>query len=246
MWAVVAGITLALAGLLAYVDIRLAPLSLLAPLVAYAYKTYTEGRARREVDEEMPRALLELSSLPIRTYDDALRALSRGYGRLSAEVGRIIRARMPAERKLRALRDLGGEATRVAVDAIITGMRAGANMRELMRSVAGDLEARMNMERSKSASLALQRYSTMLTAGVFVPAVLGLVVRIARGLMETGLFKEGATASTVMGLLPFHVGIVALETSLFLALVDGKLRNAAVYAVLLLPLAVGIYFALAG
>ncbi len=246
MWVIVAGLTLALAGLLAYADLRLAPLSLLVPLVAYAYKTYTEGKARREVDEQMPRALLELSSLPIRTYDDVLRALSRGYGRLSEEVRRIINARMPAERKIRALEGLGGEATRVAAEAIITGMRAGANMRELMRSVASDLEARMNMERSKSASLALQRYSTMLTAGVFVPAVLGLVVRIARGLMETGLFEESATASTVIGLLPYHVGIVALETALFLALVDGKPRNVAVYAVLLLPLAVGIYFALAG
>jgi len=244
VWAYVLGITLAATGLLVYMNASYAPAALFIPLAYYAVRTYMEGSRRRAVDEEVTRALLELSSARIRTYDDVISALSHGYGRLSEEVRRARDAKLPPERKLRALEDTGGRITKRAIRTIMVGMAGGADTQELFRRVAEDLEAQINVERSKQSSLALQRYATMLTVGVFVPAVLGLTARLVGDLTSTRLFPRDPAVDVMISLMPAHIAVVGAETALYLALLDGKVKHVALYAVLLIPLAMSIFWAL--
>ncbi len=244
VWIYITGLTIALAGLLMYVNSIYAPAALFIPLIYYAVHTYLENARRSAIDEEIPRALLELSSTSIRTYNDVFSALLHGFGVLSEEVQRIDRLKLPPERKIRMLRSIGRGITERAFQTIRVGMAGGANTHELFREVAEDLEAQMNIERSKQSSLALQRYTTMLTAGVFVPAVLGLTAKLAKELISTHLFAQQPLVHTILELMPIHVLIVGVETAIYLALVDGKAGHTVLYAVLLIPLALGIFWAL--
>lgn len=240
----VLGITIAAAGLLMYINASYAPAALFIPLAYYAVHTYLEGTRRSAIDEEVPRALLELSSTRIRTYEDVLSALSYGFGRLSEEIRRVQSSKLPPERKLRALENVGGNITKRAFHTIIVGMTGGANTQELFRRVAEDLEAQINVERSKQSNLALQRYTTMLTVGVFVPAVLGLTAKLVKDLTSTQLFPRNPAVGAMLGLMPVHILVVGTETALYLALLDGKIKHVALYAVLLIPLAISIFWAL--
>ena len=97
------------------------------------------------------------------------------------------------------------------------------------------------MEREKSSALALQKYVTILSAGVFVPAVLGITMRMVGRLTGEGPLESGALLEAVVQAIPIHLIALAVMASVFVALLEGRPRRAILYAAILIPLAAGTY-----
>ncbi len=191
---------------------------------------YRLQKQREKMDEALPIALLELSTLPIHSMKDVAKYLASGYGPLSEVFKRaeklMERGIPPTSAVIHAAR---GTTPLVehAVDMIVAGYRSGANWSEIIRKTAEDIEAVVDMERQRRAGLALQKYNVLLSAAVFVPALLGISARMVEKIGAGGWNPlEQALQSA---LIPYIL-ILSLESAVFLAVLDGRMRNAIYYA----------------
>ncbi len=203
---------------------------------------YRRERGKAKMDEMLPLALLELSTLPIHGLQDVAKYLSSGYGPVSE---RFSRARKMMERGIppvSAMRSVARDTTPLfqhAVEMIIAGYQSGADWNRIIRKTAEDIEAVVDMERQRRASLSLQKYNVLLSAGVFVPAILGISERMVDRI-SAGAWNPLITALHA-SILPYIL-ILAVESAVFLALLEGRLRNTLYYAVVLGVLGVASFF----
>jgi len=222
----------------------------LVPAIYLAAKESCHQEKRKRIEEELPRAMLELATLPVRTLRDVIDHLSKGYGELSSEfrrVRKLVGAGIPPEKAMRTVAMASGSYLfNNAVTMIITGMRSGSNWSELIRNAAEDIEALIDMERERASALALQRYVVLLSAGLFVPGILGITKKMVGRLTEGHLFDVTDTLTAVQDAVVVHVALLAVMSAIFVALLEGKPRKAVIYAAVLLPISFGTYFVLAG
>lgn len=227
-----------------------AVISALMPPAYLAFREIQRYERQRRIEEELPRAMLELATLPTRTLRDVIDHLSRGYGELSKEFRRVkqlVSTGIPPEKAMRTVAAASGSyLLNNAVSIIITGIRSGSDWPELIRNAAEDIEALIDMERERASALALQRYVVLLSAGVFVPGVLGITKRMVDRLTEGGLFETVETLTAVQNAVIIHIAVLAVMASIFAAFLEGKPRRAIIYAAVLLPLAFGTYAAVSG
>lgn len=224
-----------------------------AAFVPVAYLAVREARhqeRRKKIEEELPRAMLELATLPVKTLRDVIDHLSRGYGELSSEfrrVRRLVSTGIPPEKAMRAVAVASGSYLfNNAVTMLITGMRSGSNWSELIRNAAEDIEALIDMERERASALALQRYAVLLSAGLFVPGILGITKRMVDRLTESNLFEATDTLTAVQDAVVVHIALLAVMSAVFVALLEGRPKKAIIYAVALLPLSFCTYLVLSG
>ena len=227
-----------------------AVVSILIPPTYLAIKEAQRYGRLRKIEDELPRAMLELATLPTHTLRDVMAHLSRGYGELSREFQRmeyLVKAGIPPENAMRSVAAASGSyLLNNAVSIMITGIRSGSEWSELIRNAAEDIEALIDMERERASALALQRYVVLLSAGVFVPGVLGITKRMADRLTAGGLFDAVETLVAVQNAVVIHIALLAVASSLFVALLEGRLRRAIIYAAILIPLAFGTYAVTSG
>jgi len=203
---------------------------------------YQRQRSRARMDEILPLALLELSTLPIHSLQDVAAQLSSGYGPVSARFNRarkLMEKGIPPTSAMRSAAEKTTPLFQHAVEMIIAGYRSGADWNQIIRKTAEDMEAVVDMERQRRASLSLQKYNVLLSAGVFVPAILGISERMVQKL-SVGTWNPLISALNAT-ILPYIL-ILAAESAIFLALLEGKMRNAAYYGVVLGALGVASFF----
>ncbi len=244
MWKL-AFLTLALALFLAYFDLSYAPFALLLPISYVTVSDYLKERKRRKIEEALPRAALELAIRPFITLSDAVRFLSSGFGELSNEfrkAKRMIDQGLPPRRALLALSSDAPPLLRRFIRVLVIGHQSGASWEELLRGCAEDFEHIFAARREAASALALQKYSILLSAAVLVPTVLGIAFRIARN-VSLG-YMESAYVNVLRVAVPIHIASLVVLSSLFAALVDGNPKEAFFHILLMLPLALGIYFAI--
>lgn len=224
--------------------------SILIPPTYLAIKEAQRYRQLKKIEEELPRAMLELATLPTRTLRDVINHMSRGYGELSKEfqrMDRLVNAGIPPENAMRSVAAASGSyLLNNAISIIITGIRSGSEWSELIRNAADDIEALIDMERERASALALQRYVVLLSAGVFIPGVLGITKRMADRLTEGGLFDTVEMLVAVQNAVGIHIALLAVTSSVFAALLEGQPRRAIIYAAVLIPIAFGTYAAMSG
>lgn len=249
-WTFVILCSITLGALLYSVKSIYATVALIIPPTYVAIRESQQSRIQKKIEENLPRALLELATLPTHTLRDVINHLSRGYGELSDEfrrANRLVATGIPPEKAMREVAARSGSYLLMnAVSIIITGVHSGSRWSELIRSTAEDIEALIDMERERSSALALQRYVVLLSAGVFVPAVLGITKRMTDRLIGNGPFTVADLLISIQNATLFHILSLSLMASLFVALLEGKPRKAIVYVAILIPLTMGTYLLSAG
>ncbi len=206
-----------------------------------------KNRRIKEVEERIPAALLDVSTLPNITFRSAIEQMSSGYGPLSEEIMGIKRALdrgIPPRRAIAAIKGCRSRLLKRAINILLTGIESGANTSELLRRAAEDIEDELEMERSRRANLTLQKYSVLASTAVFVPAVLGLTERMIAQMIGSGL-STNATVLAVIRAIPVDIVAVAAAGAVFAALIDGNVRYALEYIAVTTPLAL-LSYALAG
>ncbi|NPA77088.1 MAG: type II secretion system F family protein [Candidatus Diapherotrites archaeon] len=196
-------------------------------------RDYLREQRRAKINEILPIALLELSTLPIHGLRDVADQLSHGYGPVSdvfKKAKRLIDRGIPPDRALRSAAEGTTALLEHAIQMIIAGYESGADWNRIIRKTAEDIEAVVDMDRQRRAGLALQRYNVLLSAGVFVPALLGISARMAAKVDPTVWNPISAAIRT--SILPYIV-ILAVESAVFLALLDGRMKHALYYAAVL-------------
>ena len=249
-WVAVILGAVALAALLYSVKPIYAATALLIPPLYLVHSESARQRRVARIEEELPRALLELATLPTHSYRDIIRYLSRGYGPLSEEfrrIGKLIKSGIPPEKAMRTVAERSGSALLSnAVSIIVTGIRSGSNWSDLIRGTAEDIEAIIDMERERKSALALQKYVTLLSAAVFVPAVLGITMRMVGRLTGEGPLESGPILEAVIRAIPMHILALAVMASIFVAFLEGRPKRALIYVAILIPLATGTYLLAGG
>ncbi len=214
----------------------------LAIAVLPILRDYYQERKRAKMDEILPLALLELSTLPIHSLKDVATHLSKGYGPISerfAHARMLIDKGIPPVSAMRSAVEGTTPLLQHAVEIIIAGYRSGASWNQIIRKTAEDIEAVVDMERQRRASLSLQKYNVLLSAGVFVPAILGISERMVQKL-GAGTWNPLIPALH-NSILPYIL-ILSAESAVFLAFLEGRLRNAIYYAVMLGAMGVASFF----
>lgn len=224
--------------------------AVLVPATYLAVKEAQRHRKQKSIEEELPRAMLELATLPVHSLRDVIEHLSRGYGELSREfqrAKRLVSAGIPPEKALRSVADANESyLLNNAISIIITGVRSGSDWSDLIRSAAEDIEALIDMERERTSALALQRYVVLLSAAVFVPGVLGITKKMAKRLTDGGFFEAVDTLTAVQDAVIIHIALLSIMSAVFAAFLEGKPRKAIVYSAILLPIAFGTYAFVSG
>jgi len=125
-------------------------------------RDYYREKQKAKIDEILPLALLELSTLPIRSLQDVATHLSKGYGPISerfARAKKLIDKGIPPVSAMRSATEETTPLFQHAVEMIIAGYRSGARWNQIIRKTAEDIEAVVDMERQRRASLSLQKYN---------------------------------------------------------------------------------------
>ena len=140
-----------------------------------------------------------------------------------------------------------------ALDLISEGIGSGAGAGTIFRNAAEDLMETNAIIRERASALVVEKYTLLIAGGLIVPCVLGLVVRTVDGLdfaMLAGL-EIGMEASERAALLQsasfaaqIYIAEYALIASLFVAFFESDPKKAIIYALVLLPLSIGLYNAM--
>ncbi len=230
---------------LLYLKPLYAPLSLLLPIAIWIVEDYRKHKRVNALERMLPAAALELALNPSPTVKGVLESLSQGFGALSGEIERavkMVKEGLPARRALLAVSSESPLFQRFA-RIIILGLESGSNWEQLMRGCAEDFEHFFEVKRELSSALALQKYSILLSAAVFVPLVLGVSWKVAR---DIGFGQiDSAYLQTLSLAIPIHITVLAVLASLFAALMDGNIKSFLYKLAVVLPLSLGIYLALA-
>ncbi|MFH1224829.1 MAG: type II secretion system F family protein [Candidatus Diapherotrites archaeon] len=228
-----------------------------APFIAsYFIAVYKFERRKRSIEALVPDVLLQASIFPKGTpAGRIIKYLARAdYGQLSAEfeiAHRKIENSASVEEALNDMKRRNRSRVLVrALDLLLEGYNSGADMGQTFKEAAEDLLETNSIIRERVSSMVVEKYTLLFAGGIIVPLVLGLIVGLVSGLDfanvgELGIGMDAARRAEMISasLLANQVYIAeyALIASLFVANQEGNMKNAIVYAALLLPLSVIVY-----
>lgn len=137
------------------------------------------------------------------------------------------------------------------IDLMIQGYKSGAKTSSIFRETAQDLLESKAILAERGAVMLVTKYTLILSAGIIVPAILGLIIGLVSGLnfsgmgeLSIGLGEEERKAlfDTSVFASAAYIFEYAFLSSFFLAQQEGNKKNFFIYALILVPLAGGIFF----
>ena len=137
------------------------------------------------------------------------------------------------------------------IDLFIQGYKSGAKISTILRETAEDLLESGAIIKERQAVMLVTKYTLLLSAGIIVPALLGLIVGLVEGLNFNSMGELGLGLSVSQRRELFDFGTLAttiyvLEysalSSFFLALGEGNKKNFFVYALFLVPVSICMFF----
>jgi len=227
-------------------------------VIWYFHTLYLAQVRLRKIEDEVPDLLLLASSMPEGTGAEKvigfMAKTSRGPLAQEFEIARQqIYSGMPVHQALLLMkrrnnsRPLGR-----ALDLIISSLNTGASMGSLFRETAEDFMETNSILRERGASMTVEKYTLLLAGGIIVPLVLGLICGMVGGMDFSAISELGVGmgekqraelvgASMLANII--YISEYALLASAFVAFQEGNQRKAVVYAIVLLPLGLLVYFA---
>lgn len=139
--------------------------------------------------------------------------------------------------------------TRV-IDLFLEGYESGARISDTLKETAEDLLKTKAILKERQAVMIVTKYTLLLSAGIIVPAVLGLISGLVSGLnfysigeIGLGMDKEVRKALFENALLGTNIYIFeyAIISSFFLATQEGNKKNFWIYALILAPVSIIIF-----
>ncbi|MCX6800788.1 MAG: type II secretion system F family protein [Candidatus Diapherotrites archaeon] len=174
--------------------------------------------------------------------------LREDFERAAAEISNGASAEEALER-MKALNK--SEAYSRVIGLLLQGYHSGAEMSKIFKETAEDLLETHAILRERQAVMLVNKYTLILASGIIVPAVIGLIVGLVSGLNfdSMGELSLGLSIETRKKMLSFatlgttiYLGEYALLSSFFLALQEGNKKQFWVYALILLPTALGVFY----
>ena len=138
------------------------------------------------------------------------------------------------------------------VDLLIVGYKSGAKISELLKETAEDLLEARAILKERQAVMLVTKYTLLLSAGIIVPAILGLIIGLVGGLnfnsmgelgIGMGAEERKALFETAVSATTIYVFEYAALSAFFLALQEGNKKNFFIYGLFLVPIACAIFFA---
>ncbi len=132
------------------------------------------------------------------------------------------------------------------LDLFIQGYLSGAKMSKIFKENAEDLLETQSINRERGAVMLINKYTLIMSAGIIVPIILGLITGLVESfsfntMSEIGLGLSVAERSALlqMGVLgtTIYLSEYALISSFFLAIQGGNKKQFWVYGAILLPIA---------
>jgi hypothetical protein len=174
--------------------------------------------------------------------------LREDFERAAAEISNGASAEEALER-MKALNK--SEAYSRVVGLLLQGYHSGAGMSKIFKETAEDLLETHAILRERQAVMLVNKYTLILASGIIVPAIIGLIVGLVSGLNfdSMGELSLGLSIETRKKMLSFatlgttiYLGEYALLSSFFLALQEGNKKQFWVYALILLPTALAVFY----
>ncbi len=205
----------------------------------------------------MPNLLLIASSMPEKTSMKKLVEFmaEHGEGPIAEEfsiVAERVSANEPVEKALESLKRRNESLSlNRAVDLLVNSIKTGAPMNSIFRETAEDFMETNAILRERGASSAIEKYTLLLAGGIIVPLILGLLAgmignfeftaisELGIGLSESAR-KELVEASLLGSII--YIAEYALIASVFVAFQEASQKKAVLYASVLLPLGLIVYF----
>lgn len=247
-------------GLLIFRSEKIAALSVPAffiPLAVRHLRTQLkEDEMARQIEDEVPDILLLASSLPDNSRIDRLVDFiadnsSSQLGKEFRKASERIWSGMPAEEALEKIKSCSNSRPLGrSIDMIINSLQSGADMSRAFREAADDFTETSSLLRERAAAMALQKY-TVIAAAIVVPLVLAMVSSMVSGmdfsaLDEFGIGTGEKERKEILGAAELGAAAYVAEfgaiASIFLGMHEGRPKKALLYAAMLMPTGLGIYF----
>jgi len=136
------------------------------------------------------------------------------------------------------------------IDLFLQGYQSGARISDTLKETAEDLLETKAILKERQAVMIVTKYTLILSSGLIVPAVLGLIVGLVTGLnfysmgeIGLGVNIETRKALFEMAILgtTLYIFEYSLLSSFFLALQEGNKKNFWIYALILTPVSTIIF-----
>ncbi|VVB99100.1 Type II secretion system (T2SS), protein F [uncultured archaeon] len=242
--------------------------------LTHFYGLYLSQRRKMEIGSSVPEALLLASSMAQGTSPENAAdfiACNSG-GPVSAEFAKArdeMLAGMPPEEAFSRMAERSGSGQmKRAAGLMISGIESGAEMSAAFREAAEDIAETNAISMERAAATAMQKYTVLLGGAILVPFILGKLASLTGNFSAAGLGVDGAkgafgdiglgmignaSEAARRGLMEaagigniIYIAEFAVIASVFAAMQEGIPRKAVVYAVALLPIGLGVYFAAKG
>jgi len=136
------------------------------------------------------------------------------------------------------------------IDLFLQGYQSGAKISDILKETAEDLLETKAILKERQAVMIVTKYTLILSSGIIVPAILGLIVGLVSGLNFYSMGEIGLGMSAEIRKSLFEIAIVgtsiyiieySLLSSFFLALQEGNKKNFWIYALILTPISTLIF-----
>jgi len=137
------------------------------------------------------------------------------------------------------------------IDLLIQGNKSGTKISKILSETAEDLLESKAILKERQAVMLVTKYTLLLSSGIIVPAVLGLIIGLVSGLNFSSMGELGIGLGPVERKALFETGILSTTiyvfeysalSSFFLALQEGNKKNFFIYALFLIPISFLVFY----
>jgi len=137
------------------------------------------------------------------------------------------------------------------IDLFLQGYKSGAKLSQVLKETAEDLLETKAIIKERQAVMLVTKYTLLLASGIIVPAILGLIIGLVSGMNfdSLGDLSFGISAAerkvlflTAISGTTIYIFEYASISSFFLALQEGNKKNFWIYAMVLVPVSLLVFF----
>jgi len=219
--------------------------------VGHGIQEYKKARKNREIEEKLPDALFQASSISgITSFEELIQKLGEGEGSL-AEIFRgmykqIIHG-VPTEEVLEdASKQTESRTFSRAMNLLAHGYRTGT-MKKALRETAEDINQTHEILRERSAGTMVEKYTLLIAGGCIVPLILGSLASMVSelGFVDLGMgmssnMREAIIENATKGNM-IYIAEYAVLASFFVSIQESRPERTVVYAIVLVPISVLIF-----
>ncbi|MBM3229401.1 hypothetical protein FJZ26_03130 [Candidatus Parvarchaeota archaeon] len=246
------------------------------PFAANLYLEYIEEKRIARIEEALPDALSIAAGMQKGTGIEKIAQAAEkfSHGPLSVEFGHLRRQIVAGVPVQDALSQLSCRSSSQLVgrcaSLLMLGHKSGHDMRAALRKVAQDIYGLFGLIRERNAATLVQKYTVIAGSTLLVPLVIGLVIGMTGSIaklsaggpfgalqwqQEQAYLKQNADKQALQKLDTIeankfisaaYVAIFSAMAAAFVAFLEGRPRQAIVYALFQVPLSVAVLLAASG